>query len=141
MGGVCRGGQRRRLWGPLVEDVVEESTKEEAEAVDPSAAGKRRVLRRASSSKPVRPSGTAQRQQAQEQPVRQTRAMKVAATRKTTKAAVAKRTVTFSSSSKRRQTLSPSPPPSDSTLEVEFDLGSFSPKRKRKPVEEEVEDE
>nr|XP_020191625.1 uncharacterized protein CG45076-like [Aegilops tauschii subsp. strangulata] len=67
--------------------------------------------------------------------------MKAAAAKKMVKAAVAKKTVTASSSSKRCWSSSPSPPPSDSTLEAEFDLGSFSPKRKRKPVEGEVEDE
>ena len=121
--------------------MVEESTEEEAKAVSPSVERKRRVLRRASSGEPVWPSRTAQRQQAQEQPVRQTRAMKVAATMKTAKPATTKKTAAASSSSKRRRSPSPSPPPSDSTLEAEFDLGSFSPKRKRKPVEEEVEDE
>nr|XP_020173584.1 uncharacterized protein LOC109759167 [Aegilops tauschii subsp. strangulata] len=61
--------------------------------------------------------------------------MKVAAAKKAAKVAVAKRTASASSSSKRYQT--PSPSPSDSTLEAEFDLGSFSPARKRKLVEEE----
>ena len=82
-----------------------------------------------------------QRQPPQEQLVRETRAMKAATTKKAAKAAVAKRTSTASSSSKRHRTPSPSPSPSDSTLEAEFNLGSFSPARKRKLVEEEVEEE
>ena len=73
--------------------------------------------------------------------MRETRAMKAASTKKAVKAAVVKRTTTASSSSKRHRTPSPSPPSSDSTLEAEFDLGSFSPARKRKLAEEEVEDE
>ena len=71
--------------------------------------------------------------------MRETRAMKAAAATKAVKAAVAKRKATASSSSKRYWT--PSPSSSGSTLEAEFDLGSFSPARKRKLVEEEVEDE
>ena len=67
--------------------------------------------------------------------MRETRAMKAAAVKKAAKAAVAKRMATASSSSKRYWT--PSPSPSDGTLEAEFDLGSFSPARKRKLVEEE----
>ena len=67
--------------------------------------------------------------------MRETRAMKAAATTKAAKAVVAKRKVTAASLSKRYRTPSPSPP--DSTLEAEFDLGSFSPARKRKLVEEE----
>nr|XP_020172501.1 MICAL-like protein 1 [Aegilops tauschii subsp. strangulata] len=134
------GGQRRRRRGPLFEEVGDESSDKEAEADNPLAVGRKRVLRRASSGEPVQPDRTTQRQPAQEQPVHETRAMKAVAAKKTVKATVTKKTATASSSSKRRQTLSPSPPPSDSTLEAEFDLGSFSPKRKRKPVEEEVED-
>ena len=141
MGRVCWGGQQCQRRGSLVEDVVEESTEEQAEAVDPSGTGKRRVLQRASSGEPVRPGRTVQRQPAQEQLVRQTRAMKAGAAKMTVKAAVEKNMATTSSSSKRHRTPSPSPSPSDSTLEAEFDLGSFSPKRKRKRVEEEVEDE
>nr|XP_020178476.1 TATA element modulatory factor-like [Aegilops tauschii subsp. strangulata] len=40
-----------------------------------------------------------------------------------------------SSSSKRHRTPSPFPPPSDGTPEADFDLGSFSPKRKRRDTE------
>jgi hypothetical protein len=47
---------------PLIEDVVEESTKKEAEADDPPAAGRRRVLCRAGSGEPVRPGKNVQRQ-------------------------------------------------------------------------------
>nr|XP_020194970.1 tol-Pal system protein TolA-like [Aegilops tauschii subsp. strangulata] len=59
---------------PLVEEVAEESVKEETKADDSSAPGRKRVLRWAGSSEPVRPDRTAQRQQAQARPVRQTRA-------------------------------------------------------------------
>ena len=78
---------------PLIEDVVEESTEEEAEADDPLATGKRRVLRLASSGEPVRPGRITQRQPPQEQLMRETRAMKATAAKKAAKAAVAKRTV------------------------------------------------
>ena len=67
--------------------------------------------------------------------MREARAVKAVAATKAAKAAVAKRKATASSSSKWYRT--PSPFPSGSTLEVEFDLGSFSPVRKRKLVEEE----
>ena len=50
---------------PLVEDVVEESTEGEAEADDPPALEKRRVLWRARSGEPVRPGRTKQRQEIQ----------------------------------------------------------------------------
>ena len=83
---------------PLVEDVVDESSEEEAEAVDPSATGSGRVLRRATSGEPVRPGRVVQPQQAQEASVRQTRA---AAAKKSVKAAVAKEKASASSSSKR----------------------------------------
>nr|XP_020191231.1 nucleolar and coiled-body phosphoprotein 1-like [Aegilops tauschii subsp. strangulata] len=115
---------------PLVEDAVKESAREETEAGDSSAPGRRRVLRQASSSEPVRPGRTTRRQQAQAQPARKTR---TAAAKEV--AAVA------SSSSKQRRTPSPSPPPSDGTSEAEFDLGSFSSKRKRRPEEEDEDTE
>ena len=67
---------------PLVEEAVEESAEEETEADDSSAPGRKRALRRASSGEPVRPGRTTQRQPAQEQLVRQTRAMKAAAAKK-----------------------------------------------------------
>ena len=60
--------------------------------------------------------------------------------KKVVTAAVAKRKSTASSSSKHRRTPSPSPPPADVNMEVVFDLGSLSPRRKRKAAEEEVED-
>nr|XP_020147912.1 non-muscle caldesmon-like [Aegilops tauschii subsp. strangulata] len=128
---------------PLIEDVVEESAEEEADAFDPSATGKRRVLRWARSSEPVRPGRTAQRQHVQEQSVCQTRAAatKAAVAKKAVKTVVEKKKAAASSSSKRRRTPSPSPPPLDGTSEDNFDLGSFSPKRKRRLVEEEAEDE
>nr|XP_020156260.1 uncharacterized protein LOC109741581 [Aegilops tauschii subsp. strangulata] len=109
---------------PLVEDVVEESAEEEAMADDPSATGKRRVLRWASSGEPVRPSRTAQRQRVQEQSVRQTRvaATKTVAAKKAVKAPVAKKKAVTSSSSKRCRTPSSSPPPSDSTSEGHGDV-------------------
>nr|XP_020161452.1 uncharacterized protein CG45076-like [Aegilops tauschii subsp. strangulata] len=116
---------------------VEDEADKEVEVNDPPAAGRQRVLRRASSGEPVRPGRTMQRQPAQEQLVHETRVMKAAAAKTAAKAAVAKRTATASSSSKRHRTPSPSPSPSESTLEAEFDLGSFSPARKRKLVEEE----
>nr|XP_040253432.1 uncharacterized protein LOC109765811 [Aegilops tauschii subsp. strangulata] len=110
---------------PLVEEVVEESAGEETEADDSSAPGRKRVLRQASSGEPVRPGGTTQPQQAQAQPMRQTRA------------AVAKKVaVAASSSSKRRRTPSPSPPLVDAAPVADFDLGSFNPKKKRRPAEE-----
>ena len=58
---------------PLIEYVVDESSEEEAETVDPPATGRGRVLRRASSGKPVRPGRAAQPQQTQEGSTRQTR--------------------------------------------------------------------
>ena len=106
---------------------------------DPPAAGRQRVLRRACSGEPVQ-LGRITQQPPLEHIVHETRAMKAAAAKKAVKAAVAKRTVTASSSSKRHRTAAPSPSPSDSTLEVEFDLGSFSLARKRQLVEEEVEE-
>nr|XP_045089228.1 uncharacterized protein LOC120973986 [Aegilops tauschii subsp. strangulata] len=129
--GSAREASSAGAGAPLVEDVVEESTEEEAEADDSSPPARRRVLRRASSGEPVRPGRTAQRQQAQVQPMRQTRA--TAAKKKAAAAA--------SSSPKRRRTPSPSPPPSDSEPDADFDLGSFIPKRKRRPAEEEEETE
>nr|XP_020195192.1 MAP7 domain-containing protein 1-like [Aegilops tauschii subsp. strangulata] len=119
-------------------DLGEESSAEEAEADDPPAAGRKRVLWRASSGVPVRLGRTTQQQPAHEQLVRQTRGMKATPVKETVKAAVAKKTVTASSSSKWRRTPSPSPPPSDSALEAEHDLGSFSPKTK---MRQEAEDE
>ena len=49
---------------PLVEDVVDESSSEEAEAVDPPATGRGRVLRRATSGEPFRPGRAVQPRQA-----------------------------------------------------------------------------
>nr|XP_020153498.2 uncharacterized protein LOC109738805 [Aegilops tauschii subsp. strangulata] len=72
---------------PLIEDVVGESSSEEAVVVDPPATGRGRVLRRATSGEPVRPGRAAQPRQAQEISARQTRA---AAAKKVVKAAVAK---------------------------------------------------
>ena len=115
---------------PPVEGAVEESAEEEIEADDSSAPGRKRVLRRARSGEPVWPGRTTQRQQAQAQPTRETRA-----------ATMKKAAAAASSSSKRRRTPSPSPSPSDGNSEVNFDLWSFSPKRKRRLVEEEAEDE
>nr|XP_020181203.1 myristoylated alanine-rich C-kinase substrate-like [Aegilops tauschii subsp. strangulata] len=122
---------------PLVEDAGDESSKEEVEVNEHPATGRQRILWRASSGEPVRPGKTTQRQPAQKQLMREMRAMKAVAAKKPVKAAVAKRTATASSSSKRHRTPTPSPSPSDSSLEAEFDLGSFSPARKRKLVEEE----
>ena len=82
----------------LVKDVVDESSSSEAEAVDPPATGRGRVLQRATSGKPVRPGRVVQPRQAQEASVRQTRA---AAAKKSVKAAVAKEKASSSSSSKR----------------------------------------
>ena len=69
------------------------------------------------------------------------RQMRATMAKKAAKTAVAKKKATASSSSKRCRTPSPSPPPADVDTEVVFDLGSLSPRRKRKAAEEEVEDE
>nr|XP_040249558.1 actin cytoskeleton-regulatory complex protein pan1-like [Aegilops tauschii subsp. strangulata] len=111
---------------PLVEDVVEESTMGEAEADDPPAPGRRRVLCRASSGEPVRPGRAMPRKQVQEQSVRQTRA---AVAKKAVKAAVAKKKATASSSSKRRRTPSPSPPSADVDTEGHGDADQRVAKR------------
>ena len=118
--------------------MVDESSEEEAEAVDPPATGRGRVLRRATSGELVRPGRVVQPRQAQEASARQTRA---AAVNKSVKATVAKEKASASSSSKRVQTPPSSPPPADIDMEVTFDFGSLSPRRKRKAAEEEVEDE
>nr|XP_040245424.1 uncharacterized protein LOC120964665 [Aegilops tauschii subsp. strangulata] len=123
---------------PLVEDVVDESLEEEAEAVDPPITGRGRVLRQPISGEPVRPGRAVQLRQAQETSARQTRA---AAVKKVVKAAVAKKKASASSSSKRAQTPPPSPRSADVDAEVVFDFGSLSPRRKRKAAEEEVEEE
>ena len=123
---------------PLIEEVVKELTKGEAEADDPTATGRGRVLRQATSGEPVRPRRTEPQQGAQGESVRQTRA---AAAKKAAKTTVAKKKVTASSSSKHRRTPSPSPPHADVDPEVAFDLGSISPRRKKRAAEEEAEDE
>nr|XP_020171046.1 uncharacterized protein LOC109756611 [Aegilops tauschii subsp. strangulata] len=123
---------------PLVEDVVDKSTEEEAEADDPLALEKKCVLQRASSGEPVRPGRTEQRQEIQGESVRLTRA---AAAKKVVKAAVVKKKASASSSSKRPWTPPASPPPADVDIEVVFDFGSLSPRRKRKLVEEEAKEE
>jgi len=123
---------------PLIEDVVDESSEEEAKPVDPPVMGRGQVLRRATSGEPVRPGRVVQPRQAQEASARQTRA---AAAKKSAKAAVAKEKASASSSSKCVQTPPSSPPPADIDAEVIFDIGSLSPRRKRKAAEEEVEDE
>ena len=104
---------------PLIEDVPDESSKEEVEAVDPPAMGSGRVLWRAGSGEPVQPGRAAPPQQAQEGSARKTRA---AAARKLVKAMVKKK-ITFYSSSKRGQTPPSSPPPADIDAEVIFDFG------------------
>ena len=71
----------------------------------------------------------------------ETRVMKATTAKNAVKAAVAKKKATASSSSKHVQTPPPSPPPADVDAEVVFDFGSLSPRRKRKAVEEELEDE
>ena len=60
--GPAREASSADTGAPLIEEVVDESTEEEAEADDPSALEKRCVLQRASSGEPVRPGKTAQRQ-------------------------------------------------------------------------------
>lgn len=80
----------------LVEDVVDESSEEEAEAVDPPAMGRGRVLRRATFGEPVWPGRVGQPRQAQEASARQTGA---AAAKKVVKVAVAKKKASASSSS------------------------------------------
>ena len=67
-------------------------------AVDPPSTGRGRVLRWATSGKPVRPGKAAQLRQAQERSAHQTRA---AATKKAMKAVAAKKKASASSSSKR----------------------------------------
>ena len=122
---------------PLVGDVVKESSEEEAEADDPSAMKKRCILRRASSGEPVRSGRAEPRQGGQRETACMTRAV---TTKK--KAAVAKKKATASSSSKCYQTPSPPPPHSaNADTKVAFDFSSLSPRRKRKAVEEEVQDE
>ena len=138
MGGVCWEASSTDTGAPLIEDVVDESTEEEAEADDPSALEKRRVLRRASFGEPVRPGRIEQRQEVQGESMRLTRAV---AAKKVVKAAVAKRKATASSSSKRPRAPPASPPPADDDTEVFFNFWSLSPRRKRKAAEEEAEDE
>ena len=58
MGGVCWEASSTDTGAPLIEDVVDESTEEEAEADNPSTTGKKRVLQRASSGEPVQPGKT-----------------------------------------------------------------------------------
>ena len=123
---------------PLVEDVVDESSSEEAEAVDPPATGRGRVLWWATSGEPVRPARTARRPKSPEESARQTRA---AAAKKVVKGATAKKKASASSSSKHTQTPPSSPPLADADAGVSFDFGSLSPRRKRKAAEEEVDDE
>ena len=67
------------------------------------------------------------------------RLTRAAAAKKVVKATVAKRKTTTSSSSKRPRTPPASPLPADVDTEVVFDLGSLSPRRKRKAAEEEAE--
>nr|XP_040256308.1 fibrous sheath CABYR-binding protein-like [Aegilops tauschii subsp. strangulata] len=107
---------------PLIEDVVNESTEEEAEAIDLPAAGRRHVLCRADSGEPVRPGKTVQRQEAPEESVRQTRA---AAAKKAVKTTVAKKKAIASSLSKSPRTPPASPPPADADTEVVFDFGDM----------------
>ena len=61
--------------------------------------------------------------------------------RKAVKVAVAKKKAAAPSSSKRPPTPPASSPPAGDDTEVFFDLGSLSPKRKRKAAEGEAEDE
>ena len=58
----------------------------------------------------------------------------VAVAKKATTVAAKKATATASSSSKRARTLSPSP--AGTTPAADYDLGSFSPRRKRRAEEE-----
>ena len=137
-GGVRWGSQQCRHRGPLIGDDGDEPSGEEAEAAEPPAARSGRVLWRASSGKPVRPGRAVQPRHAQETSVRQTWA---AAAKKVVKAAVAKKKAAAPSPSKRSPTPPASPPPAGDDTEVFFDLGSLSPRRKRKAAEEETEDE
>ena len=75
--------------------------------------------------------------------MREMRAVKAAAVKKSEKTMVAKRMVTSSSSSKCGRTPSPSPPPAGVSMDVDFDLGSLIPRKKRRILEdkEETEDE
>ena len=138
MGGGRRGASSAGTEAPLVEDVVGESSSEEAETAGPTpATGRGRVLRRASSGEPVRPGRAARPQLTLEGSGRHTRAAKA---KKPAKAAVKKKTAAPSSST-RVQTPPPSPPPADVDTEVTFDYGSLSLRRKRKTAEEEADDE
>ena len=123
---------------PPIEDVGEEATGGEAESDDPPATGRGRVLRRASSGEPVWPGRAAQGQEVQGESVRLTRAT---AAKKMAKTVVAKKKAAAYSSSKRPRTPPASPPPTDVDTEVVFDFGSLSPRRKRRAVGEEAEDE
>ena len=128
---------------PLIEDVVNESSSEEDEGeetatTDPPVTARGRVLRQATSGEPVRPVKAVRRPKSPEESARQTRA---AAAKKVVKAAVAKKKASASSSSKRAQTPPSSPLPADADVGVTFDFGSLSPRRKRKAIEEEVDDE
>ena len=138
MGGVHLGSQQRRHRGPSRRRCGDESSSEETEAVDSPVTRRGRVLQRATSGEPVRPGRAVQPRQAQEGSARQTRA---AAAKKLVTAAVTKKKATATSSSKRPRTPPASPPPADVDTEVVFDLGSLSPRRKRKATEEEAEDE
>ena len=56
--GAVGGSSGARAGVPLIEDVVEETAKEETKADDPPAPKRKCVLRRASSGEPVRPGRT-----------------------------------------------------------------------------------
>ena len=122
---------------PLVEDTADESSGEEEDMAAGSmpTRGRGRVPRRAGSGEPVWPGRAARPQLTLEGSGRHTRAT---AAKRLTKA-TEKKKITTPSSSGRAQT--PSPPPagvdSDDDVELPFDLGPLSPKRKRKAVEEE----
>nr|XP_020186719.1 tropomyosin-1, isoforms 33/34-like [Aegilops tauschii subsp. strangulata] len=117
-------------------------SEEEAEAGEPPATQKRRVLRRVGSGAPVQPGKVVTRQGAPGEAARVTRvaAAKTEAAAAKKKTAVAKKKVPASSSSERFRTPSPPPRPASAGTDVGFDFLSLSPRGKRKAAEEEEED-
>ena len=122
----------------MVEDTADESSSsEDVAAGSAPIRGRGRVLRQACSSEPVRPGKAVQPQLDLEESGRLTRAT---AARKSTKVAEKKKAAAPSPSRRARTPLPPSPPPADVDLEgdmeLPFDLGPLSPKRKRKTAAE-----
>ena len=123
------------------EEAAEGASEEASEANEPSAPKKKRVLRRTGSSKPVQSGRATQRQEAQAQPMRQTRrvaveAVEKAAAAKNTAAAASSSTKRVAASSSTKHAWTPSPSPAGTIPVDDYDLGSFSPRRKRRAEEE-----